>query len=88
MWYEWVFEGIGTELLSLVIGIVLGGLIGYKIGIRRNGFQKQVAEDETKQTQRITVVETNDINGGVNGNVRQVQKAGKKAEQTQIGKIK
>lgn len=90
MWYEWFFDGIGTEIISLIAGIALGGILGYKVGIKRNGVQKQVAEDETKQLQMITVEETNGqgANGGINGNVRQIQKAGKKAEQTQIGKIK
>ena len=32
---QWVFDGIGTELLSLVIGGIAGGFTGYKIGIKK-----------------------------------------------------
>ena len=31
MWYEWFFDGIGTELIILVIGVIIGGGIAYKI---------------------------------------------------------
>ena len=30
----WIFDGIGTELVSLIIGAFTGGIVGYKIGIR------------------------------------------------------
>ena len=90
MWYEWFFEGIGTELVMLIIGLIIGGVSGYKIGIKRNGIQKQVAKDYVKQNQRLDIESRSkyETMGGINGNLRQVQKAKGNAEQTQIGSIK
>ena len=31
---KWIFDGFGTEILSLIIGLTTGGAIGYKVGIR------------------------------------------------------
>lgn len=28
---EWIFDGIGTEIISLLIGLAGGGAIGYRI---------------------------------------------------------
>ncbi len=47
MW-EWVLDGIGTELISLLIGSLGGGLVGYKIGIRNKSKQKQKAGRSSK----------------------------------------
>lgn len=48
------FSGIGTEILSIIIGLLVGGtsggVIGYKIGINKN-VQKQEARDNTTQIQ-------------------------------------
>lgn len=35
---EWIFDGIGTEIISLLIGLAGGGAIGYRIGIRNKIF--------------------------------------------------
>ncbi|SFG73051.1 hypothetical protein [Oribacterium sp. WCC10] len=87
MWYEWFFQGIGTEIVMLIVGIIFGGFVGYKIGIKKNGLQKQIAKDKAKQEQELEI--DNNIEGdGINGNLRQVQKAGSKAEQSQVGKIR
>ena len=32
-WDEWVFNGIGTSILTGVVGLILGGIFGYKIGV-------------------------------------------------------
>ena len=48
---EWIFDGIGTELISLIIGAVLGGAAGYKIGSKNKIKQKQNAGDNSKQIQ-------------------------------------
>lgn len=46
---EWIFSGIGTEgisvVVSLIIGVLGGGVAGYKIGVKRTTKQKQVAGD-------------------------------------------
>ena len=33
------FDGIGTEIISLIIGLGVGGFAGYKIGIKQTGKQ-------------------------------------------------
>ena len=48
---EWIFDGIGTELISLIIGAVLGGAAGYKIGSKNKIKQKQKAGDDSEQIQ-------------------------------------
>ncbi len=48
---EWIFEGIGTELLSLAIGAVVGGLTGYKIGVKNKVKQNQKAGKNSTQSQ-------------------------------------
>ena len=48
---NWIFEGIGTELLSLVVGLFFGGVIGYKIGIHNKVKQTQKAGNNSNQTQ-------------------------------------
>ena len=48
---KWIFDGIGTELLSLVIGAVVGGVTGYKIGITKKVKQTQKAGKNSTQSQ-------------------------------------
>ena len=90
MWYEWFFDGIGSELVSLILGLLVGAAGGYKIGLKRNGLQKQVSLDNAKQEQELDIeyFSKEEKEGGVKGNVRQVQKAGEQASQKQIGRIK
>ena len=86
---QWVFDGIGTELLSLVNGGIAGGFTGYKIGIKKSGKQVQKAKNGAKQRQEmivdsdITVREKNNEQNSI----RQTQKAGKNSEQVQFGRI-
>ena len=47
---EWIFEGIGTQVLSLILGLGIGGSAGYFIGINKN-IQKQKAKDNSVQIQ-------------------------------------
>ena len=51
---EWVFDGIGTELISLFVGCLTGGVIGYKIGIKNKISQHQKGRDNANQVQ-ITI---------------------------------
>ena len=48
---EWIFDGIGTEIISLLIGLAGGGAIGYRIGIRIFISQHQKERDQAKQVQ-------------------------------------
>ena len=38
---EWFFDGIGTEIMSLIIGTILGGTVGYNIGSKSKLVQKK-----------------------------------------------
>ena len=57
---EWIFDGIGTELISLIIGTVLGGAAGYKIGSKNKIKHKQEAGDNSKQIQIGSVINNGD----------------------------
>jgi hypothetical protein len=57
---EWIFDGIGTELISLVIGAAFGGAAGYKIGSKNKIKQNQKAGDNSKQVQIGSVNEYGD----------------------------
>jgi hypothetical protein len=48
---EWIFDGIGTQIVSLVIGLIGGGAIGYRVGINANISQHQKAGDKVSQIQ-------------------------------------
>lgn len=86
---QWVFDGIGTELLSLVIGVAAGGIAGYKIGIRKEGKQDQKAKSKAKQRQEMLISSESSFESkaGVQNRISQTQKAGKNSEQVQIGRI-
>ena len=88
---EWIFDGIGTELIGLVIGALLGGVAGYNIGIRSKSKQTQKAGDGANQQQTFTIeVNTDGKNSTknskkTNANINQSQTAGNKATQVQTG---
>ena len=50
---EWIFEGIGTAIITLILGLITGGAIGYRIGIKNTTKvnQKQKAGDNATQIQ-------------------------------------
>lgn len=50
---EWFFDGLGTTIISLIIGLLTGGTIGYRIGIKKTNKvnQKQKAGDNASQIQ-------------------------------------
>jgi hypothetical protein len=47
---EWIFEGIGTMLIGLVIGAGAGSVITWRIAVKRTS-QNQTAGDNSKQIQ-------------------------------------
>lgn len=90
---EWFFDGIGTEIVGIVIGLIIsaigGGAVGYKIGIKRTLSQEQRAGENSEQRQELQIGK-NDV--GTNSsksktNLKQSQKAGNGSVQTQIGGI-
>lgn len=90
---EWIFSGIGTEgisvIVSLIIGAFGGGVAGYKIGVKRTTKQKQTAGDTSVQKQelRIKAKDTDQSVVKRKTALKQTQKAGNNASQTQIGGV-
>lgn len=86
---QWIFSGIGTEILTLAIGAIAGGLAGYKIGVSRNGRQKQKAGNNSKQRQELKFKKGPQTGEKqtMKNTIRQSQKAGKNSEQVQIGEM-
>jgi len=49
---EWAFEGIGTAIVTLIVGLLTGGTIGYRVGIKKKStIQTQNAKDNATQVQ-------------------------------------
>lgn len=49
---EWFFEGIGTAIFTSIVSLLIGGTVGYKIGIHKNNInQKQRAKNNASQIQ-------------------------------------
>ena len=91
-WITWVFDGIGSTIFSIAVSALIGGAIGYKVGIHKNVKQKQIGGNSAKQRQEFTL-ENEDVSedggsGKIKNNFQQSQKAGDNAEQVQIGGIK
>lgn len=85
---DWFFDGIGTEIISTIFGLMIGGTVGYKIGVKRTVRQIQKARDGSTQKQESK--NNNRINVPISKSetrIRQTQKAGNNAVQTQIGEI-
>lgn len=53
---EWFFSGIGTEIISALIGLLIGGIGVYKIGVRNKIKQVQKAGDNSNLSQTGSVV--------------------------------
>lgn len=87
---EWIFSGIGTEALSGIVGLVFGGVVGYRIGIKSANKQIQKAGDGATQTQSYTVETCPSSAKGksdIESHNIQKQKAGNNATQVQTGKV-
>lgn len=50
---EWFFDGLGTARITLIIGLISGGVIGYRVGINMTNKvnQRQYAKDNATQIQ-------------------------------------
>ncbi|MCM1024250.1 MAG: hypothetical protein NC395_09350 [Prevotella sp.] len=87
-WIQWVFSGLGTELVSLAIGAILGGIVGVRIGKhKRKLHQIQKAGKESEQYQKGTLRKkiNNEKSEDVISSFTQKQIAGDNSKQTQIG---
>ena len=84
---QWVFSGIGVEILKVLAGAIIGGGVGYVVGVRRIISQSQIAADNTEQNQKANVVD-NQSEKGLESGINQKQKAGNGSKQSQVGTIK
>lgn len=90
---EWFFDGIGTEIIgiivSLLVGAIGGGAVGYRIAIKRTTNQRQCAGNDSEQRQELQITKKeNDVHLSKNKtSIKQIQKAGDNAVQVQIGGV-
>jgi len=93
MWGSF-FEGLGTALIQIAIGIVLSigsGVVGYAIGIRKSAKQKQTAGNNSRQVQIADLSDSlsqKAKNIDKDTTINQVQKAGDDSIQFQVGEDK
>ena len=71
-----IFDGWGTELVSVLVGLLAVG-IGYRFYKNGKICQKQKARNNAKQKQ--------EIKDSLEKSISQKQEAGDNSEQTQIG---
>lgn len=49
---DWFFSGLGTAIVTFILGSLLGGAAGYKIAIKKNTIrQNQQAGNDSSQIQ-------------------------------------
>ena len=49
---QWVFDGIGSTIISAILGLFIGGVAGYRIGIKKTKInQRQKAGNKSRQIQ-------------------------------------
>ena len=48
---DWFFNGLGTALIGILIGAISGGVVGYRIGIKKSFRQYQKAGNNAQQIQ-------------------------------------
>ena len=46
-----LFDGLGTQIITFLVGAITGGFCGYKIGIHNKTKQSQKAGNNSSQTQ-------------------------------------
>ena len=87
---SWLFDGIGSTILGLIISFVIGGIGGFAIGRATKSKQLQKAGNGAKQKQSI-VIDREPMDEKKKGKerttLRQKQIAGDNAEQLQTGRI-
>lgn len=48
---SWLFDGLGTQIITFLVEAITGGFCGYKIGIHNKTKQSQKAGNNSSQTQ-------------------------------------
>ena len=88
-WIKWFFDGLGSQLIGLAIGSILGGITGFHIGKHKSKFIQQQdggIESEQYQNGSSQHKNNNDKSEDVVVSFTQKQTAGNKSKQTQIGR--
>lgn len=83
---QWLFDGLGTEIVSLLLGSIIGGVAGYKLACVNVIKQKQQAGKNAKQEQEIEVA-CDVENTELESKIYQKQKGKTGSVQSQIGKV-
>ena len=89
-WIKWFFDGLGTELISLAGGAIIGGIIGFRVGRRTTKFtQTQETGVESEQYQKGKSAQKSHGHKAKDKDIVETfiqrQKAGDRSKQTQIG---
>lgn len=80
--FEWIFSGIGTSIITGIVGLIIGGISGYKVGLHKAKIKQiQSAKDDSKQSQTGTKYNLDNVKN----TITQKQRSGNKSEQIQIG---
>ena len=90
-WVKWLFDGIGTEIIAGIVGLLIGGVGGFAIGKNTTSKPTQKAGDSSKQKQFFTVDYESDVNSKSKqetNTIIQRQKAKNNSEQIQAGRVK
>ncbi len=63
-WYKWFFDGIGTSIITFIVGLLIGGGAGYRIGVKNRIKQKQKAGRNSTQSQvgSVTIINNGEEN--------------------------
>ena len=56
---EWVFDGIGTEIVVFILGLLTGGGIGYRIAIN-----KKCIKQRQKSGNKSSQIQVGEVNSG------------------------
>ena len=56
---DWIFSGIGTDIISAIIGVIIGGVSGYRVGVRNRIKQVQKAGNNSNLSQTGSIINNN-----------------------------
>lgn len=84
---KWIFDGIGSTIVSFILGLIFGSVGGIKI--YKTIRQKQSAKNNANQTQVGSIFDDENSKQKVEykTTVTQVQKSRNNANQIQIGTL-
>ena len=82
-----LFSGIGGTVICSIITLILGGFIGYRVGIKSRLRQNQKAGNGAYQKQSAYSVAdvSSDKSKHIKSKIQQKQRAGENANQSQVG---